>query len=96
MKVSKAIKICLDYHRSYSKPNTIRAYESILTRFGLIFSDKDLEETSSEDILTFLNKITDGKKQQTKRTRYSHLNAFSISLELILTNAYKTPATINY
>ena len=76
MQVSKAIEICLDYHRNYSKPNTIRAYESILTRFSLVFGDKDLEEISSEDILTFLNKITDGRKQQTKRTRYSHLNAF--------------------
>ena len=55
MKVSKAIKICLDYHRNYSRPNTIRAYESILTKFDLIFGDKDLEEISSEDILTFLN-----------------------------------------
>jgi len=48
----------------------------ILTKFSLIFGDKDLEEISSEDILTFLNKVTDGRKQQTKRTRYSHLNAF--------------------
>jgi len=35
-----------------------------------------IEETSSEDILTFLSKITDGRKQQTRRTRYSHLAAF--------------------
>ena len=76
MKVSKAIEICLDYHRNYSKPNTIRAYEAILTKFGLIFGDKDLEEISSENILTFLGKITEGRKQQTKRTRYSHLAAF--------------------
>ena len=76
MKVSKAIKICLDYHRNYSRPNTIRAYESILAKFDLIFGDKDLEKISSDDILTFLNKITDGRKQQTKRTRYSHLAAF--------------------
>jgi len=76
MKISKAIEICLDYHRNYSKPTTIRSYEAILTKFGLIFGDKDLEEVSSEDILTFLGKITDGRKQQTKRTRYSHLCAF--------------------
>ena len=48
MKISKAIEICLDYHRNYSKPATIRSYESILTKFGLIFGDKDLEEVSSE------------------------------------------------
>ena len=76
MKVSKAIEICLDYHRNYSKPNTIRSYEAILTRFGLIFGDKDLKEISSEDILTFLSKITDGRKQQTRQARYSHLAAF--------------------
>ncbi len=76
MKVSKAIEICLDYHRNHSKPNTIRAYEAILTKFGLIFGDKDLEEISSENILTFLGKITEGRKQQTRRTRYSHLAAF--------------------
>jgi len=76
MKVSKAIKICLDYHRNHSKPNTLRSYEAILTKFGLIFGDKDLEEIYSEDILTFLDKITDGRKQQTRRTRYSHLAAF--------------------
>ncbi len=43
---------------------------------ALIFGDKELEEVSSEDILTFLGKITDGRKQQTRRTRYSHLSAF--------------------
>jgi hypothetical protein len=44
MKVSKVIEICLDYHRNHSKPNTVRSYEAILTKFGLIFGDKDLEE----------------------------------------------------
>jgi integrase/recombinase XerD len=83
MKVSKVIKICLDYHRNHSKPNTVRSYEAILTKFGLIFGDKDLEEVSSEDILTFLSKITDGRKQQTRRTRYSHLSAF---FNFIITN----------
>ncbi|MEJ2658070.1 MAG: tyrosine-type recombinase/integrase [Desulfobacterales bacterium] len=76
MKVSKVIEICLDYHRNHSKPNTVRSYEAILTKFGLIFGDKDLEEAASEDILTFLSKITDDRKQQTSRTRYSHLAAF--------------------
>jgi len=76
MKLSKAIKICLDYHRSHSKPNTVRSYEAILTKLDLTFGDKELAEISSEDVLTFLDKMTDGTKQQTKRTRYSHLAAF--------------------
>jgi len=76
MKVSKAIKVCLDYHRNHSKPNTVRSYEGILTKFGFIFGDKDLQDISSEDILSFLDQIAGGTKQQTKRTRYSHLAAF--------------------
>ena len=76
MKLSKAIKICLDYHRNHSKPNTVRSYEAILKKFDLTFGNKELEVISSEDILTFLDKITDGTKQQTRRTRYSHLAAF--------------------
>jgi integrase/recombinase XerD len=76
MKVSKAIKVCLEYHRNHSKPNTVRSYEAILTKFGFIFGGKDLEDISSEDILSFLDQIAGGTKQQTKRTRYSHLAAF--------------------
>ena len=48
MKVSKAIKICLDYHRNYSRPSTIRAYESIFAKFDLTFGNKELEEISSD------------------------------------------------
>lgn len=76
MKVTKAIKIYLDYHRNHSKPNTVRSYDAIFTKFGLLFGDRELEELSSEDIRTYLNKITDGRKQKTRRTRYSHLAAF--------------------
>ena len=95
MKVSKAIKICLDYHRNHSKPNTLKSYEAILTKFGLIFGDKDLEEISSEDILTFLDKITAGTKQQTKRTRYSHLAAFFNFIINNIEDEYKIPVQIS-
>ena len=61
MKVSKAIEICLDYHRNHSKPNTVRSYEAILTKFGLIFGDEELEEISPEDILIFLDKCLAGR-----------------------------------
>ena len=64
MKVSKVTEICLDYHRNHSKPNTVQLYEALLTNFGLIFGDKDLEEVSSENILTFFSKITDGRKHK--------------------------------
>jgi hypothetical protein len=31
MKVSKAAKLCLEYHKSHSKENTLRAYRMVLT-----------------------------------------------------------------
>jgi integrase/recombinase XerD len=31
---------------------------------------------TSDEVLSFLNRVTEGTKQQTKRTRYSHLSAF--------------------
>ena len=37
--------------------------------------DRDLAAITSEEILSFLNKITEGGKQQTKHGRYSHLKA---------------------
>ena len=58
------------------KKNTARAYEFILSKFCREFGDKEIDEVSANEILTFLNRITDGKKQQTKRTRYAHITSF--------------------
>jgi integrase len=40
------------------------------------FGDREIDEVSSNEILKFLNRITDGRKQQTKRTRYAHIASF--------------------
>jgi site-specific recombinase XerD len=76
MKVSKAVTLCLEYHKSHSKENTVRAYRMILTQFHEEFGDENLEDITTERVLSFLNRITEGKKRQTKQTRYSHLLAF--------------------
>jgi site-specific recombinase XerD len=76
MKVSNAVKLCLEYHKSHSKENTVRAYKMILTQLCEEFEAENLENITTERILSFLNRITEGKKQQTKQTRYSHLLAF--------------------
>ena len=76
MNVLKAAKIWLDYHKAHSKKNTVRAYESILFKFCQEFGDRSLGELSSDDILSFPNGITAGKKFSTKRIRYAHPPAF--------------------
>jgi site-specific recombinase XerD len=58
------------------KKNTIRTYGSTMSSFRSAFEDRDLGSLSPDDVLSFLTAITEGKKQLTKRTRYSHLKTF--------------------
>ncbi|HUT70920.1 MAG TPA: site-specific integrase [Desulfatiglandales bacterium] len=76
MQISEAAKLWLEYHKSHSKENSIRAYRLVLTQLCKEFGSENLEDITTERILFFLNRITEGKKRQTKRTRYSHLLAF--------------------
>ena len=76
-KVSQADKYCLQYHRVHSKENTHRTMESVLSKFNSHFAERDLDSITSDEILSFLNIVTDGTKQSTKRTRYSCLMSFS-------------------
>jgi integrase/recombinase XerD len=75
MQVSKAIRIWLEYHKSNSRYNTLKAYQVVLTRFDQEFGKRTLRDITSDEILLFLNRITEGRKQQTKRSRYAHLSA---------------------
>jgi integrase len=76
MNVSQASKIWLEYHRAHSKHNTIRAYKFTIAKFNQNFANLNLNEVSTDDILYFMSKFTEGRKPQTKRIRFSHLTAF--------------------
>jgi len=76
MQVSEAAKLWLGYQQSHSKENSIRAYKMVLTKFCEEFGAENLEDITTEMVLSFLNRITEGRNRQTKRTRYSHLLAF--------------------
>jgi len=76
MQVSEAKKLWMVYQKSHSKENSIRAYRLVLTQLCEEFGVESLEEITTERVLSFLNRITEGRKRQTKRTRYSHLLAF--------------------
>ena len=58
------------------KKNTIRNYEYVLARFREQFGERELDSIDSDEILAFLTQLTGGKKQTTKRARYSLLKAF--------------------
>jgi integrase/recombinase XerD len=67
----------------------------VLSRFDSQFGDRDLASLTPDEILRFLNQITEGKKQTTKRTRYSCLKAFFIlirhTLDPAIQNACNAP-----
>ena len=76
MKALEAKKSFFDYHRINSKTNTIRNYKLLLPRFCDQFGDRELESITSEEVLSFLTRFTEGTQQSTKRLRYSLLSAF--------------------
>ena len=52
------------------------AYQAVLTKFCDEFGGEILDGVTSDQILDFLNRITEGTKQQTRHVRYGHLSAF--------------------
>jgi integrase/recombinase XerD len=76
MQVTRAAAIWLEYHRSHSRENTLKSYQAALATFLDQFAERQIGEISTEDVLSFLNRVTEGKKPQTRRIRYAHLSAF--------------------
>jgi integrase/recombinase XerD len=76
MKVSDAISFCLQYHKINSRPNTIKNYEFLLGKFGDLYLERKLESISTEEIISLLTDLSEGRKQNTKRSRYTTLSAF--------------------
>ena len=62
--------------RQIPKKTTIRNYDFVLSRFCKELADREAETISQEEILTFLNQLTRGAAQSTKRLRFSLLRAF--------------------
>jgi len=91
MQISEAAKLWLEYHKCHSKENSIRAYKLVLTQLCEEFGAEDLEEITTERILSFLNRITEGKKRQTKKTRYSHLLAFFNFIKNHIDQSFRNP-----
>ena len=58
------------------KKNTIKTYQSILSKLTTQFGERDLNSLTPEEILSFLTQINQDTKQTTKRTRYSQLTSF--------------------
>ena len=58
------------------KKNTVKTYQSVLSKLTAQFNERDLISLTPEEVLSFLTQINQGTKQLTKRTRYSQLTSF--------------------
>ena len=76
MKISEAIDFCLQYQKANSKNNTVKNYEFILGKFRTVFNGRELGSIKTEEVISFLAELSNGKKQNTKRGRYMTLSAF--------------------
>ena len=96
MKVSDAITYCIHYHKINSRPNTLANYEFLLGKFGNSYQGRCIDSIKVEEIISFLAEITEGRKQNTKRTRYTTLSAFFNliinTLDLNMRNPCLSPA----
>jgi len=59
MQVSEATKLWLEYQKSHSKENSIRAYRLVLSQLCEEFEVESLEGITTERVLSFLNRITE-------------------------------------
>jgi hypothetical protein len=73
MRLSKAAIIWIEFHRSHSKKNTLRSYGAIIQPFCRKFGEREIGQVSPDEILSFLNRLTDGNRPYTKRVRYYQL-----------------------
>ena len=62
MMISEAITFCLQYQKVNSKVNTVKNYEFLLGKFGNIYNDWEMESITTEDVLSFLTDLSDGRK----------------------------------
>lgn len=76
MKVANAINFCQQYHKINSRPNTVKNYEFLLGKFGKLYNDREIDSITTEEIISFLAGLSEGRKQNTKRSRFTTLSAF--------------------
>ena len=79
MKVTEAVQFYLQYKKANAKGNSLKNYRYILQKFEDSFGDRDIGTITTEEIISFLTGLTRHNKQNTKRSRYSTLKAFSTS-----------------
>ena len=94
MNFSQAVKCCLEYHQVNSKKNTVRSYETIISKICQAFGQRNIDAITTDEVLSFMNRLTNGRKQQIKKTRFSHLSSFFNFIKTNLDENFVNPCDV--
>ena len=75
MQISQVINSHKEYLKSFAKETSRQSYEHLYRNFMSDFPGREIQTITAEEAFTFLNKLTEGKQQATKRLRYQQLKA---------------------
>jgi integrase len=77
--------------QSAFKKNTLKTYQSILSKLTAQFGERDLSSLTPEEVLSFLTHINQQTKQLTKRTRFAQLTSFFNFITQNLDSNFRSP-----
>jgi hypothetical protein len=55
MKIPQAVTMWETYQKGNLKPNTLRSYHSIVTKFTNEFAERNCHDLTTDEVLSFLN-----------------------------------------
>ena len=73
------------------KKNTLKTYQSILSKLTTRFGERELNSLTPEEILSFLTQMNQNTKNTTKRTRYPQLTSFFNFVSQNLDSNFRSP-----
>lgn len=95
MQLSQAIASHRQYLKSFAKATSQAAYSHLYNLMLERFPNREIESLTSEEIFNFLNSITEGRAQATKRLRFQQTKALFNhciqNLEMTMRNPCGTP-----
>jgi integrase/recombinase XerD len=83
--------VFFSYQTANYANSTLRNYKSLLNNFINYIGNIEVIAITTDEVLAFLNKISDGTKQSTKRLRYSLLSAFFNFLKYSFDSEFRNP-----
>lgn len=75
MKLADIISSHAQYLKTFAKPTSQAAYNHLYDHLKKRFPEKEIESFTSQEIFDFLNDLTKGRSQATRRLRYQQIKS---------------------